>query len=298
MKLFNHAIRCIHIGRTLIKKLKRNLRTYCLGSWGYSLSPVRATENRMSSFILHILQMEGLRITSPSSLITSLQLLEQINIFRKEDGKSDLRHDTLLSIIRDEFDEEIGLQKIMETPYIHPQNKQTYFMFELTISQARRVLFRESKYVRRAVSEYLDKIEEFLRSKNLVNPELYKFLDIKIQKGYSKQINARNFQEGGVTKTVGYNFRNCVLHTGKTPAQIKKIGKERGLKSKQTTSAKEVIRNLKPAVACSMSFTDKLVSEEGIEHEIAAKTAKDYATPLFEQLMKIGLSYEDVKKLS
>lgn len=241
--------------------------------------------------------MEGLRITSPSSLITSLQLLEQINIFRKEDGKNDLAHYDLLKIIRDELDKEINEGKISAVEYKDKKGENRP-MFELTISQARRVLFRESKYVRRAVSEYLDKIEEFLRSKNLVNPELYKFLDIKIQKGYSKQINAKNFQEGGVTKTVGYNFKNCILHTGKTPAQIKKIGKERGLKSKQTTSAKEVIRNLKPAVACSMSFTDKLVSEEGIEHEIAAKTAKDYATPLFEQLMKIGLSYEDVKKLS
>lgn len=261
------------------------------------LFPCASHLDKVPSFILHTLQMERLRITSPSSLITSLQLLEQINIFRKEDGKNDLRHDTLLSIIRDEFDEEISLQKILESKYKNERGKE-YPMFELTISQARRVLFRESKYVRRAVSEYLDKIEEFLRSKDLVNPELHKFLDIKIQKGYSKQINAKNFQEGGITKTVGYNFKNCVLHTGKTPAQIKKIGKDRGLKSKQTVSAKEVIRNLKPAVACSMSFTDKLVSEEGIEHEIAAKTAKDYATPLFEQLMKIGLSYEDVKKLS
>lgn len=146
------------------------------------------------------------------------------------------------------------------------------------------------------VAELLKRIRTSLQSGN--QNDLKRFLNISVQKDYSKQINAKNFQEGGVTKTVGYNFKNCILHTGKTPAQMKKIGKERGLKSKQTTSAKEVIRNLKPAVACSMSFTDKLVSEEGIEHEIAAKTAKDYATPLFEQLMKIGLSYEDVKKLS
>lgn len=151
MKLFNHAIRCIHIGRTLIKKLKRNLRTYCLGSWGYSLSPVRATENRMSSFILHILQMEGLRITSPSSLITSLQLLEQINIFRKEDSKSDLAHYDLLKIIRDELDEEINEGRVSAVEYKDKKGEKRP-MFELTISQARRVLFRESKYVRGAVS--------------------------------------------------------------------------------------------------------------------------------------------------
>lgn len=69
--------------------------------------------------------------------ITSLELLDQINIFRKQEGnRAELRHDTLLDIIRDEFEEEIGLQKLLETPYIHPQNKQKYPMFILNYSQA------------------------------------------------------------------------------------------------------------------------------------------------------------------
>ena len=84
--------------------------------------------------------------------ITSLKLIEQINLFRKEEGKEiSLRHDTLLNIIRDEFEEEIGLQKILETQYTHPQNKQKYPMFELTIAQGKQVLLRESKFVRRHV---------------------------------------------------------------------------------------------------------------------------------------------------
>ena len=34
--------------------------------------------------------------------VSSLELVEQINIFRKEEGKeTELRHDTMLSIIRD-----------------------------------------------------------------------------------------------------------------------------------------------------------------------------------------------------
>ena len=62
--------------------------------------------------------------------LTSLELLEQINLFRIEEGKDNLlRHDNLLQVIRDEFEEEIGLLKIQETPYVHPQNKQTYPMF-------------------------------------------------------------------------------------------------------------------------------------------------------------------------
>lgn len=93
--------------------------------------------------------------------ITSLELLEQINFFRKQEGiKADLRHDTLLNVIRNEFDEEISVQKILETHYIHPQNKQQYPMFVLSLNQAKQVLVRESKYVRRAIIQYIEKLEQ------------------------------------------------------------------------------------------------------------------------------------------
>lgn len=96
--------------------------------------------------------------------ITSLELVNQINLFRSKEGsKAVLRHDTLLDIIRDEFSEEIGLQKILETHYIHPQNKQKYPMFILTFSQAKQVLVRESKAVRKAVIKYLEELENKLR---------------------------------------------------------------------------------------------------------------------------------------
>ena len=44
--------------------------------------------------------------------ITSLELLEQINLFRKAEGnRAELLHKTLLEIIRDEFSEEITERK-------------------------------------------------------------------------------------------------------------------------------------------------------------------------------------------
>lgn len=99
--------------------------------------------------------------------ITSLELLEQINFFRKQEGiKSDLRHDTLLNVIRNEFDEEISVQKILETHYIHPQNKQQYPMFVLSLNQAKQVLVRESKYVRRAIIQYIEKLEQQISVNN------------------------------------------------------------------------------------------------------------------------------------
>lgn len=95
--------------------------------------------------------------------ITSLELCKQINIFREQDGKSELRHDTFLGIIRDEFEEEISLQEILESTYTNSRGKE-YPMFVLTLSQAKQVLVRESKIVRKAVIHYIEELEEALKT--------------------------------------------------------------------------------------------------------------------------------------
>lgn len=95
--------------------------------------------------------------------LCSLELLEQINLFRKQEGnRTELQHKTLLEIIRDEFSEEIGEQKILPSSYKNSQNKEQP-MFKLTLSQARQVLIRESKFVRKAVVSFIDKIEEEIK---------------------------------------------------------------------------------------------------------------------------------------
>ena len=97
--------------------------------------------------------------------ISSLELLKQINLFRAEaDGKTELGHNDLLKIIRDEFDEEIGVGEISQSYYKNTQNKKQP-MYELTTSQAKQVLARESKAVRKALIAYIEKLEDYLREK-------------------------------------------------------------------------------------------------------------------------------------
>lgn len=92
--------------------------------------------------------------------ITSLELLEQINIFRREEGnKSELLHKNLLAIIRDEFEEEINELKIQPVEYTDKKGEKRP-MYILTLNQAKQVLMRESKFVRRAVILYLEKLEK------------------------------------------------------------------------------------------------------------------------------------------
>ena len=97
--------------------------------------------------------------------ITSLELVERINLFREQEGnRAELKHKTLLEIIRDEFEEEIGEQKILPTSYKDQWNREQP-MFVLSFNQAKQVLVRESKRVRKAVIEYIEKLENALKNK-------------------------------------------------------------------------------------------------------------------------------------
>ena len=96
--------------------------------------------------------------------ITSLEIVVEINKFRKEEGnKNELRHDNLLQIIRDEFSEEISLLKIQESTYKNDRGRE-YPMFILSLNQAKQILMRESKFVRKAMINYIETLEEKLKN--------------------------------------------------------------------------------------------------------------------------------------
>lgn len=110
--------------------------------------------NCLDLYIKHILIKQN--------TISSLELVKQINLFREQEGnRTVLRHDTLLNIIRDEFEDEISLQKLLESNYKSDRG-QIYPMFVSTISQAKQLLVRESKFV--------GKLFSILRKIDLVFP--------------------------------------------------------------------------------------------------------------------------------
>ena len=127
--------------------------------------------------------------------INSKELLKQINIFREMEYKEkeasntlteaqkkrghyiELTHDNLLKIIRDEFNIQVNegknslvenkiiptsVEGIFETTY-KDEKGELRPMFILTIDQAKQVLLRESRIVRRKVIEYLNLLEKKIR---------------------------------------------------------------------------------------------------------------------------------------
>lgn len=110
-----------------------------------------------------------MNILPSKNTITSLELIKKINFFRTIEKEKDptnrlyfdTTHDSLLKVIRDEFEQEISLGEVTESSYINERGR-SYPKFDLTISQAKQVLVRESKMVRKAVIAFLEKIESEL----------------------------------------------------------------------------------------------------------------------------------------
>lgn len=117
--------------------------------------------------------------------------------------------------------------------------------------------------------------------------QINKHSSIQIQKNNSKDINAFNFDKGGVDKIIEYNRESRLLHTGLTPHEIKEIAKEKGIRSIDRTSAKQVLRKTNPAIACGMSFTDSLV-KEGFDLKTVSELTKKAAISLFEGMLELG----------
>ena len=118
--------------------------------------------------------------------------------------------------------------------------------------------------------------------------------NISIQKQNSKDINAKNYIENGIESVIEYNRKSCLLHTGKNPHDIKVIGRELGLKSKERTSAKEVLRHIKPELACAMSFTDDLVNK-GFDLNTISELSLKCAVPLFQGMIELGIKPKELE---
>lgn len=113
--------------------------------------------------------------------LTSLELVEQINIFREKEGKENvLLHKNLMAIIRDEFKEEINELKIQPVEY-KDKKGELRPMFVLTLNQAKQLLARESRFVRKAVIEYIDKLEQALKNKYQVPSNFKEALLLAVQ---------------------------------------------------------------------------------------------------------------------
>ena len=99
----------------------------------------------------------------PKETITSLELLEQINLIRTGIGKKEIQHYDLTKIIRREFKHEIDTGKISCISYRDNMNrKQKNYI--LSFSLARVIATKQGREIQRAVFDYIERLENELKN--------------------------------------------------------------------------------------------------------------------------------------
>ena len=99
---------------------------------------------------------------------SSRYLVEQINIFRKEEGNAtELLHKNFLAKIENEFEEEISRLNILPSSYLAGNGKQEK-CYELNFEQSLQILMSESKTVRKRC------VEVMKTQQKAIAPQTYK----------------------------------------------------------------------------------------------------------------------------
>lgn len=120
---------------------------------------------------------------------------------------------------------------------------------------------------------------------NLKTLEQHTKRDVQVQN--SKDVNSYLFKNWDVETLIDYNRQNCRIVSGHSPSELKVMGKKSGLKSTQCSSGKEVLRNIKPAMAAQMSLNDDLV-QKGVKL-IEANSLSAPCLPLLSKMLELKM---------
>ena len=93
--------------------------------------------------------------------ITSLELVERINLFRKQEKGSScklMKHSSLFSLIEYEFEEEID-ECEMSPIFVKNKKGEDMEVYPLSFKQAKQVLMFETRFVRKQVISYIECLE-------------------------------------------------------------------------------------------------------------------------------------------
>lgn len=106
-----------------------------------------------------------IKLENKNDRVTSLELVDQINILRKAVGKkSELKHRNLLATISSEFPNCLKTGEVTLIPITRELPNGGYKndpVYELNMTQAKQVLLRESAPIRKIVMNYLEATDMF-----------------------------------------------------------------------------------------------------------------------------------------
>lgn len=107
----------------------------------------------------------------------------------------------------------------------------------------------------------------------------------KFQREQAQRLQKLLRERAGVNAVIRHGRGACLSQTGMGAREIIQLGQAVGLPAKHRTTAREVLRHMAPAVACSMSLYDTL-ARFGADPEAAGKVAAK-AQEVFHDLLAL-----------
>lgn len=200
--------------------------------------------------------------------ITSLQLVDVINNFRKEEGNDKKkRHDILLRDIRDEIKalESVSLNNahnFEEVEYIDKKGESRP-CFSMNKAGAMQMLNKESAVVRYKTQLYIEQLEK--RNEELNTPS-YMIQDVRARlKAYERELDQQDYRQclERINTLEQLKVNLMLSHSGKTYTTTE-LAKEIGFKSSQALNKELKDRKIQYKVNGTWVLTSKY-SDKGYE---------------------------------
>lgn len=161
--------------------------------------------------------------------------------------------------------------------------------YAITIGMAKELGMVEKNEKGSEIRKYFIKIEESAQPDFTAIGSFEDHMKGEIQRLNSKEVNTYQYEKGGTKQAIQYNVKNCLLHTGYYPKQIKKKFEKSNLPAAVKNSAKEILRKVDPITACAMSLTDNMV-KLGKDHVQAADVSNRHGREVFKFMLNNGLT--------
>ena len=137
-----------------------------------------------------------------------------------------------------------------------------------------------------AIKDYFISCEETFKQAVL---NINDYANKGTQKGLAKQVNGVLFTNGSTSDILEHHQKNCKIHFGVTPSQLRKDYVNAGHRVK-SLSGRELARKFKPEAACSMAYHDEMVAKGHTLEKMQSINLREKLEPAFRAMIELGFT--------
>lgn len=163
--------------------------------------------------------------------------------------------------------------------------------FLIRLHAAKKIALGTNNEMGDKIKDYFIKCEEIV--KRITTSESFDpshYVGSKNQKELVKNVAGVLYsQNGECSDLIEHHQKNCELHFGMKPSELKRSCIEVGMRVK-SKSAREIARKIKPEAACSMAVHDDFVAQGHSLEKLKEVQLKEKLEPAFKVVMDLGFT--------